>query len=305
MRPSGLKKYECIFHLIQPPKPEQVILRQIYEICSRPVVGNRPTLDGLEAEVDKFILGIGKERFLLIHGPPGSGKSLLVNYLGSYATMKKDVEQVDLSIVSFDVKSAYAGGSLMEFQNQVDEIRHNSRKKYMIIQDDFDTSMDQSDRRLNIEVYRFLADEDISNYLIIGVTNQINAIAPTLKDRSRVVYWNGAVTAPQKADLCWMQFYPELNPKMVDLSTDDLNKLGQLAYELGLSGRDITAICSNAMISTVNQDAAAMLIKPNQGSEHKDKPPLHSHKVTYEIVERMMIGYANQPEIECCISQAP
>jgi len=260
------------------------------------IVGDNSVVNQLESLVTRFVLGVNNNRFVLLHGHARSGKTELARYLGAHASAVARTEGISLSVVSFDVRSVYQDGNLMKFLDQVDELRNNKEKKYLIIQEEFDASLNQSDPRLASEVCRFVDDDNINNYLLLGVANQIENIAPRLRDRCQIFYREGAKSADQKADLLRYHLHPELNPDRVEISDEEFGKLGQLAYDLNLTGGDLTSICRFAEMGTINQDAVVMILKAGNSGRLKGLPKIQSHKITYDILEKIMVNHAKGPE---------
>jgi hypothetical protein len=300
---SDFMKYETRFHLAHPPNPEQKILREIWEQWRRPVIGNNNLMDELEDRIDRFLQGdievdqfaIGKapERCILIYGPPQSGKSTLADYLASYAVFQaQNGVNVDLSLVTFNLVSPYQNGNIMKLVSQTKEVKRNPERKYLIVQDNFNYSVDQSDSRLVSEFCRFMDDESLDNYLLLGLTDGDTRtnIQPKIRDRFQAYFWEGAVSPDQKADLILVNTYLS---NAFDIKDEEYRELGQLAHELKLSGGEISGVCSKATSSTVNPDYM------------KANAPLRTHQVNSDTMKEMMIKYANSPKMIYAKSQAP
>jgi hypothetical protein len=90
--------------------------------------------------------------------------------LARYAAMQSQNGTMDLSLVTFDLVSLYQNGNIIKLASQINELKRNPDRKYLIIQDDFSSSIDQSNPILVSKFCRFIDDKSLDNYLLLGVT---------------------------------------------------------------------------------------------------------------------------------------
>jgi hypothetical protein len=90
--------------------------------------------------------------------------------LARYAAMQSQNGTMDLSLVTFDLVSLYQNGNIIKLASQINELKRNPDRKYLIIQDDFSSSIDQSNHILVSKFCRFIDDKSLNNYLLLGVT---------------------------------------------------------------------------------------------------------------------------------------
>ena len=300
---SDLKKYKPRFHLAQPPNKGQEILRETFEQWKRPLIGNNDLMDDLENRIDRFLEGdVGVEkhvsgkapiRSILIHGPPQSGKSTLAGYLAGYAAIQsQNGTNADLSLVRVELVSSYKGGDIKKLVSQTNEVKKNTERKYLIVQDNLNSTFDQSDPRLVTEFCRFMDDKSLDNYLLLGVTDgdTHDDIQPRVRDRFQTYFWEGAASPEQKADLILIN---TCLSNAFDIKDGDYCELGQLAHELKLSGGEISAICYHAARSTVNPDAI------------RDNVSLTKHQVNSDTFKEMMKNYGKSTAITYGKSKTP
>lgn len=190
---------------------------------------------------------------MLFQGMPGTGKSTICFYAIDYAEkISKRLDQ-DLTVAELDVDSHWQSGHLKKLKSQLNQIVNEDRL-YIIFLDEMtelfrNTNGTNNGYRedLNLEIQKFLDGQYVNkgNYIFISTTNKYNEIPMAIRNRMNTFAWRGAVSPEQKGTLLKYKLEEGIEAGYVRISDDDFLRLGKVAYDNDLAGREMTIACSN------------------------------------------------------------
>ncbi len=206
-----------------------------------------------------------KQKFqqkILIEGKKGEGKGEVCKYLIDYARNINKTLGSKLKVTFFEFDSSYVDGSIQKLKSQFKQIS-NSDELYLIWQDEIDqileekgTGRDSSNTDVIKEFQKFLQGQYINkgNYLILATTNEYLKLKPAIRDRFYPYVWEGAKTQNQKATLFQYKLEDAIQAGYINLKEEELSRLGKIAFDYRVSGREITNICSKVKAEAFKWD---------------------------------------------------
>jgi hypothetical protein len=254
--------------------------------CYNPKTGMNPYLDD-----DKMY-----KSACMLEGMPGGGKGAVCYNTINYAQKLNQALPSNLFVTEFVVDSSWVDGSILKLKSQFKQIIDDN-KIYLIFQDEIERliksnkggSDSSHNKDVQYELQKFLegAYKNKGNYLLLATTNKFNSLPLAIRNRFELYSWEGAQTAEEKADLYKFKLEKGIERGYVEVNDSDLKRLGQLAYEEELSGRNITRICMSAKQNNYNYDGIVNVIRLRDQSyeqQIKEKNKLFG-KITFETLE--------------------
>lgn len=200
-----------------------------------------------------------KQGFLLI-GDTGTGKTMSAFYAMTLAETIAEESSRDLEIVKFNLASSYQDGGIIALQHQIGEIC-SGEKIYVVFVDELDTKFKARGGEKGGSHYQeeklglFLQFLDgsypnLGNYMILCTSNNTREVDRALKNgRLERIYCPGPLTPKEKGEVLAMNFDPHDEERGIIASGLDWKLIGDTAYELKLSGRnlrDVAVSCYSA-----------------------------------------------------------
>lgn len=219
-------------------------------------------------------LGISPPRGILIHGPPGTGKSLLgmalvseidahfIAILGPEINSQMNLASIELAKI-FKEAEDNAPSIIL-----IDELESLAQKRKDLV---YDTMM----KNTLSELVHLMDNHSNSQVIIIGITNNIEAIEPTLR-RSGRFDTEIKVSIPNSKER--LEILQILTKNMALDESVKLNVINSMVQ--GFSGADLAALCREAGLKKIREERATLL---------------HTHKkrIPFENLSRLQITQEN------------
>jgi len=132
------------------------------------------------------VLGMKHVKGIILHGPPGCGKTLIARHIGKFIGCKNE----NIKVVNGpEVLSPLVGGSEANVRALFADAEKNPSELHIIIFDEFDSiaskrNTESSTKHENSVVNQLLSKIDgvnqIDNILIIGITNRLDMLDPAI-----------------------------------------------------------------------------------------------------------------------------
>lgn len=190
----------------------------------------------------------------LLQGLPGGGKGAVSFYIINYAEEFNERVKCNLMVTCFNIDSSYEDGKIQKLKSQLQQITSDNRI-FLIYEDEIDGLLKEelpghqkkSDLQVTQEFNKFLDGQypNNGNYLLLANINNINNLSVANKSRFYPINWQGAVTKEQKSLLFKYKLENGLKNGYVFINDEEFDKLGNMACEGELTGRDITVICES------------------------------------------------------------
>lgn len=197
--------------------------------------------------------GISPPRGILLHGPPGTGKTMLLRCVANESNAHV------LSINGPSIVSKYLG----ETENAIREIFQEARKfqPSIIFIDEIDSlvpsrNSDDSGEAESRVVATMLTLMDGMNdsgkVVVVGATNRPNSIDSALRRPGRFdqEVEIGIPDAAARLEILRKQF-ERMNPLKYELNDDDLKLVASKTH--GYVGADLTALCRESVMKTIKR----------------------------------------------------
>jgi len=191
---------------------------------------------------------------IILGGTPGEGKGEVCHYLIDYAKDLSAKIGRKLKVTYFEFESSFFSGEWQKLKSQLKQITEGN-DIYLIFQDELDQILQEKNRGKDTsnndtikEFQKFLQGQYINkgNYLIIATSNVKKKLPWAIRDRFIPYSWRGAETKEQKALLFKFKLEDGIEAGYINIEDQEFQKLGELAYQYNLTGRNITDICNSA-----------------------------------------------------------
>ena len=232
------------------------------------IIGNKEVKDELLLSMRKLFLfdeeknmnpALEMNQFkqhYLLEGEPGNGKGMLGAYAATIGTNLSKKLGKKLRIISLENNSDYQDGPILKLLTYLNEIS-TSKDLYLILLDEIDSAFTSRtddrtqnyQRKLTNELLKFTSNSiayvNRGNYVIISMTNtpdQLDKAFISRTNNSRYVC-EGPKESTEKS-LLIKNLLHKLVPKN-KIQIEDWETIGQTAYKLNLSGRDLAGCVRN------------------------------------------------------------
>lgn len=247
------------------------------------IIGNSDVKDQLTESVTKLFLYNSekkknpalemrqfKQKYLLT-GEPGNGKGMLAAYAATLGSKLAKEKNKNLNIVTLENNSTYQDGPIIKLVNHLKNI-DSKDDLYLVILDEVDSmftsrldNKTQSyQKKLVNELLKF-TDNSVEyvnkgNYVLVAMTNTPNQLDPAFLSRMNkgTYLCEGPKNKDEKIALMKNLMY-----KMVPddkIKVNDWESIGETAYSLNLSGREIAGCVENLFESTAVKKTPLNLI---------------------------------------------
>lgn len=239
------------------------------------VIGDQDTITFLERMVKCLFMynpSVGKNPMtekgifnnkVLLQGLPGGGKGAVSFYIINFAEEFNKRVKGNLMVTCFNIDSSYEDGKIQKLKSQLHQVT-TENKLFLIYEDEVDGLLKEespghqkkSDLQVIQEFNKFLDGQypNNGNYLLLANINNINNLSATNQSRFYKINWQGAVTKEQKSLLFRYKLENGINSGYVAIAQEEFDKLGNVAHEGGLTGRDITTICQTVCANSFRWD---------------------------------------------------
>ena len=175
---------------------------------------------------------------LILHGPPGTGKSSFVNRIA--ITLKMDIISVDLSLYMDKKKELFAMFHRQQFTLPNNNNPVNINNKYIIILDEFDTCLNKLMDLEKIYEYRKVITDNHFNIKNDFIDNKVKNITQVKKMRGGNI--NRMDGENENDNDAMVNMYGDMLGGGVDMKSVAMAEMNdtQLPYEYGGSGIDQT-----------------------------------------------------------------
>ena len=217
-------------------------------------------------------LGIEPPKGVLLHGPPGCGKTLLARAVAS------ESEANFFSINGPEIMSKFYGESEKRLRGIFEKAQKNAPSIVFI--DELDAIAPKRgevtgevERRVVAQLLALMDGlEARGNIIVIGASNRVNAIDPALRRPGRFDREIEIGVPDKKGRLEILQIHTRGMPLSKDV---DLKRLSEITH--GYSGADIAALCREAAMKALRR------YLPEINFEEEHIPP--------SILEKMEVNY--------------
>jgi transitional endoplasmic reticulum ATPase len=219
-------------------------------------------------------LGIEPPKGVLLHGPPGCGKTLLARAVAS------ESEANFFSINGPEIMSKFYGESEKRLRGIFEKAQKNAPSIVFI--DELDAIAPKRgevtgevERRVVAQLLALMDGlEARGNIIVIGASNRVNAIDPALRRPGRFDREIEIGVPDKKGRLEILQIHTRGMPLSKDV---DLKRLSEITH--GYSGADIAALCREAAMKALRR------YLPEINFEEEHIPP--------SILEKMEVNYTD------------
>lgn len=192
-------------------------------------------------------LGIDPPKGLLLHGSPGTGKTLIARAVAN------EVDAEFFTISGPEIMSKYYGESEEQLREVFEEASDNSPS--IIFMDELDSIASQRgesngdvERRVVAQLLSLMDGlEDRDEVIVIGATNRVDAIDPALRRGGRFDR-EIEVTAPDKQG---RKEIFDVHTRNMPLENIDLNEYAEKTH--GFVGADIEALCKESAMTALRR----------------------------------------------------
>jgi len=238
---------------------------------------------------------------VLLQGLPGGGKGAVSFFTINYAEEFNEKVNGNLMVTCFNIDSSYEDGKIQKLKSQLHQLTTENRV-FLVYEDEIDGLLKEespghqkkSDLQVIQEFNKFLDGQypNNGNYMMIANINNINNLSAANKSRFYTINWQGAVTKEQKAMMFKYKLETGLKTGYVAISDDDFAKLGAIAQEGELTGRDITVACETVCTNSFRWDALGEVykLKDNYESQLQKLDELYN-KITAKTLESEVIKF--------------
>ena len=217
-------------------------------------------------------LGIEPPRGVLLHGPPGCGKTMLARAVAT------ESEVNFLAINGPEIMSKYYGESEKRLREIFEKAKENSPT--IIFIDELDAIAPKREevtgeveRRVVAQLLALMDGlEARGNIIVIGATNRVNAIDPALRRPGRFDREIELGVPDKRGRLEMLQIHTRGMPLAENV---DLKRLSEMTH--GYTGADIAALSREAAMKALRR------YLPNINLEEEHIPP--------EILEKMEVNF--------------
>jgi len=217
------------------------------------IIDTSSLLDELELNADLFLHYSLRDKqkvfdfnkFVLLDGIPGTGKTLRAKYLLSYAKQKAKQNKLPLEIVQMNFEDRWQNGPLENIKFQFQTIS-SGESLYLVFVDELDLKFPSrgigsgSQDQVLGEFLKFRGGvyADKGNYLFLATTNNFKAIDPALRSVFKKYSINSANSLDEKLDMLKLQLnnFPTNNISWDLIKPKLLSEkiTGRSIYKIGL-----------------------------------------------------------------------
>lgn len=201
--------------------------------------------------------GISPPRGILLHGPPGTGKTMLLRCVAN------ETEAHVLTVNGPSIVSKYLG----ETENAIREIFEEARKfqPAVVFLDEIDSlapnrNSDDSGETESRVVATLLTMMDgmgdSGRIVVVGATNRPNSIDPALRRPGRFdqEVEIGIPDVESRFDILCKQF-EKMDLSKNEIKNEEINKIASKTH--GYVGADLTALCRESVMKAINRSLKA------------------------------------------------
>lgn len=203
--------------------------------------------------------GISPPRGILLHGPPGTGKTMLLRCVAN------ETNAHVLTVNGPSIVSKYLG----ETENAIRDIFEEARKfqPSIIFLDEIDSlapnrNSDDSGETESRVVATLLTMMDgmgdTGRIVVVGATNRPNSIDPALRRPGRFdqEVEIGIPDVEARSDILIKQF-DKMDKSKFDLTKEEINSIASKTH--GYVGADLTALCRESVMKAINRSLKASI----------------------------------------------
>ncbi|KAI5964425.1 AFG2 [Candida theae] len=204
--------------------------------------------------------GISPPRGILLHGPPGTGKTMLLR------SAANDIDAHVLTINGPSIVSKYLGeteGAIREIFEEASQFQPS-----IILMDEIDSlapsrnsdDSGETESRVVATLLTMMDGMDNSGRIVVvGATNRPNAIDIALRRPGRFdqEIEIGIPDVEARQDILQKQF-DKMNKEKYDLTEEDIALVATKTH--GYVGADLTALCREAVMKAINRGLASGVV---------------------------------------------
>jgi hypothetical protein len=196
-----------------------------------------------------------KQNYLLV-GESGNGKGMLAAYAASVGSDLSDKLGKNLRIISMESNSSYQDGPILKLLGYLNNVS-SSDDLFLVILDEVDSAFSSRtddktqnyQKKLVTELLKFTSNSvdyvNKGNYVLVAMTNTPNQLDPAFLNRlNKGTYLCEGPKSVDEKILLMKNLIHRFVPDN-KIRVKDWNNIGGVAYELGLSGRELKDCVDN------------------------------------------------------------
>ncbi len=254
-----------------------------------------PLKDPKQAELDRIEYGIEMPKGILLYGPPGCGKTYIVDAISN----ETDIPVYQLSVA--DQGSKYVNETSKNIKKMFDAVISSTKESNspaFIFMDEMDSITKNRSQRQNGEDIKTVAtllssieDAQKNNVIVIGASNKYYLIDPAIRRRFDLKSYVGLPDKAQRADM--LRHNLSNKTKAKNLLKDD-SAIEKIADEMeGYSYHSINIIANNASKRAKERNRADISIK-DFIAELRETSEEKQNESEYKKADEKKIGFINK-----------